>query len=108
MISVALQKAMVEDTKPLLILSFLLLGNLFTDKVLVVLCKLGNKNQVETCLLLDIRAIGIAFIDKKMARHVCHVLQILFLLLTKPKLLKNFDKKPAWPIIHAIYSTLTI
>ena len=43
-----------------------------------------------------------------MARHVCHVLQISFLPLAKSKPLKRFDEKPAWPITHAIYPTLTV
>ena len=43
-----------------------------------------------------------------MARHVCNVLKIFFLLLAKPKPLKSFNGKPARPITHAIYPTLTV
>ena len=85
----------VNCDKPLIILSSILPDDLFTNKALVVPCKLNNKNQIETCLLLNIVATGIGFIDKKMARHVCHILQILFFLLAKPKLLKRFDGKLA-------------
>ena len=107
-VSTELQKATVGDTKPLIILSSLLPGDLFTDKALVVSCKLGNKGEIKTCSLLDIGATGIEFIDEKMPRYVCHVLKILFLPLAKPKLLKEFDEKPAKPIMYAIYSMLTV
>ena len=102
-VSAELQKATVEDTKPLIILSSLLPGDLFTDKALVVPCKLGNKGEIKTRSLLDTGATGIGFIDKEMACHVCHVLQILILPLAKLKPLKKFDKKLAKPITHAIY-----
>lgn len=69
-----LQKATVKNTKPLIILLFLLLGDLFTNEALVVPCNLGNKGQVETRSLLDIKATGIAFINKKIMRHMYHVL----------------------------------
>lgn len=74
MVSVVLQKVTVRDTKPLIILSSLLLGNLFTNKALVVLCKLDNWDQVKTCSLLDTEATGIAFIDKKIACRICQIL----------------------------------
>lgn len=83
-------------------------GNLFTDKALVVSCTLENKNKISTHSLLDTSATRIAFIDKAMACNVCNALQILFIPLAKPKLLKKFDKRPARPITHAIYPTLTI
>ena len=44
--------------------------NLFTDKALVVLCSLNNKNEIETVTLLDTGATGVTFIDKAMVRHV--------------------------------------
>ena len=107
-ISAELQKATVEDTKPLIILLSLLLDNLFIDKALLVPCKLGNKGKIETRFLLDTDVTSIGFIDKKMARRVCHVLQILFFSLAKPKPLKKFNGKLAKPITHAIYPTLII
>ena len=107
-ISVALQKAIIKDTKPLIISLSLLPGDLFTHKALVVLCELGNKGEVEMRSLLDTGAMDIAFIDKKMARHVYHMLQISFFPLAKPKPLKGFDGKPARPITHMIYPTLTV
>ena len=94
--------------KPLIILSSSLPGNLFTDEVLVVLCTLGNDNEISSHSLLDTGATGVAFIDEAMARHVCNVLKISFLPLSKLKPLKGFDKKPARPITHAIYPTLTV
>ena len=69
---------------------------------------LDSRAQIETRSLLDTGATGIAFIDKAIARHVCNVLKILFLPLAKPKPLKGFDEKPARPITHAIYPTLTV
>ena len=95
-VSAALQEMTVRSyEKLLIILLSLLLGDLFTDEALVVLCKLRNKGEIKTRSLLDTGATGIGFIDKKMACHMCHVLQILFFLLAKPKPLKNFDEKPA-------------
>ena len=58
--------------------------------------------------LFDTGATGIAFIDVAMARHVCKVLQILFIPLAKPKLVRGFDGRPALDITHAIYFTLTV
>ena len=86
----------------------LLLGDLFTDEALVILCTLGNSSEISTYFLLDIGATGVAFIDKSMARHVCNVLKISFLPLAKPKPLKSFDEKPTRPITHVIYPTLTV
>ena len=79
--------------KLLIILLSLLPDDLFINEALVVPCKLDNKSEITTCFLLDTSAISIRFIDKKMARHVCHMFQILFLPLAKPKPLKRFDGK---------------
>ena len=83
-------------------------GDLLTDEALVDSCTLNNESQIQTCSLLDTEAIGIAFIDKKIARPVCKVLQIFFNSFAKPKPLKRFDGRPAWPIPHVIYFTLTV
>ena len=83
-------------------------GDLFTDKALVVPCTLSSRAQIETRSLLDTGATRVAFIDETMARHVCNMLKISFLPLAKPKPLKGFDGKPARPITHAIYPTLTV
>ena len=83
-------------------------GNLFTDEALVVACSLGRMNKIKTTSLLDTEATGIAFIDMAMARHVCDVLQISFIQLAKLKPIREFDGKPAPPITHAIYLTLTV
>ena len=94
--------------KPLIISLSFLPGDLFTDEALVVPCTLGSRAQIETRSLLDTGATGVAFIDESMARHVCNVLKVSFLPLAKPKPLKGFDGKPARPITHAIYPTLTV
>ena len=83
-------------------------SDLFTNKALVVPCMLGSRAQIKTRSLLYTGATGIAFINKAMARHVCNVLKISFLPLAKPKPLRGFDRKPARPITHAIYPTLTV
>ena len=83
-------------------------GDLFTDEALVIPCTLGNSSEISTHSLLDTGATGVAFIDEAMARHVCNVLKISFLPLAKPKPLKGFDGKPARPITHTIYPTLTV
>ena len=94
--------------KPLIISLSLLPGNLFTNEALVIPCTLGNSSEISTHSLLDTGATGVAFIDKAMARHVCNMLKISFLPLAKPKPLKGFDGKPARPITHTIYPTLTV
>ena len=49
-ISAALQEATVRSCeKPLIILSSLLPGDLFTNKSLVLSCKLDNKSEIKTC-----------------------------------------------------------
>ena len=101
-------KVAVDGEKPLLIFASSLPSNLFIDEALVVACSLGRINEIKTTSLLDTRATGIAFINLAMARHVCEVLQISFIQLTKPKPIKGFDNKPASPITHAIYPTLTV
>ena len=92
----------------MIIFSSSLPGDLFTDEALVIPCTLGNSSKISTHSLLDTGATGVAFIDEAMARHVCNVLKISILPLTKPKPLKGFDGKPARPITHAIYPTLTV
>ena len=101
-------KFAVGGEKPLLISVSSLPDNLFTDEVLVVICSLGRINEIKTTSLLDIGAIGIAFINLAMARHVCEILQISFIQLAKPKPIKGFNGKPAPPITYAIYPTLTV
>lgn len=92
----------------MLISSSSLPGNLFINETFVVLYSLGNKNKIETVILLDTDVTGVAFIDKAMARYVCDVLQIFFIQLAKPKPIKKFDDRPALLITHAIYPTLTV
>ena len=94
--------------KPLLILTFSLPGNLFTDEALVVACSLDKMNEIKITSLLDTGATDIAFIDLVMARHVCEILQISFIQLAKPKPIRGFDGKPAPPIIYAIYPILIV
>ena len=74
----------------------------------MVACSLGRMNEIKTTFLLNTGATGITFIDLAIARHVCDVLQISFIQLAKPKPIKGFDSKPAPPITHAIYPTLTV
>ena len=94
--------------RPLIISSSLLPSDLFTNEALVTPCTLDNDSESFSHSFLDTGATGVAFIDKTMSRHVCDVLKILFLPLAKPKPLKHFDRKPARPIIYAIYPTLTV
>ena len=94
--------------KPLLISVSSLPGNLFTNEALVVACSLGRTNEIKTTFLLDTGATDIAFINLEMARYVYDVLQISFIQLAKPKLIRGFDGKPAPLITYAIYPTLTV
>ena len=96
------------DEKPLLISISSLPGDLFTNEALVVECSLDRMNEIKTTSLLDTGATSIAFIDLAIARHVCDVLQISFIQLAKPKPIREFNGKPASPITHAIYPTLTV
>ena len=43
-----------------------------------------------------------------MACYICEVLQISFIKLAKPTPIKKFDSRPARPITHTIYPTLTV
>ena len=81
---------MVEGEKSLIILSSLLLDNLFTNKALVILCTLEGKKQIQLTFLLDTGAIGIAFIDKAIACTVCEVLKISFIKLENQNHSKDF------------------
>ena len=74
----------------------------------MIACSLGRMNKIKTTSLLDTRATGIAFINLAMACHVCDILQIFFIQLAKPKLIRRFDGKLAPLITHAIYPTLTV
>ena len=96
------------NDKPLLISAFSLPGNLFTDETFVIVCSLDRMNEIKTTSLLNTGATGIIFIDLAMTCHVCEVLQIFFIQLAKPKLIRGFDGKSAPPIIYAIYPTLTV
>ena len=103
-----LTKVAVGGEKPLLIFVLSLPGNLFTNEAFVVMYSLDRMNKIKTTSLLDTEATSIAFIDLKMARHVCNVLQISFIQLAKPKPIKEFNGKPAPLITYAIYLTLTV
>ena len=103
-----LTKVAMGSEKPLLISALSLPGNLFTNEALVVVCSLGRMNEIKTTSLLDIGATSIAFIDLKIARHVCDVLKIFCIQLAKPKLIKRFDDKPASLITHTVYPTLMV
>ena len=103
-----LTKVAVGGEELLLIFTSSLPGNLFINEALVVTCSLDRMNEIKITSLLDTGATGIAFIDLTMARHVYDVLKISFIQLAKLKPIKRFDSKPAPPITHAIYPTLTV
>ena len=64
--------------------------------------KIKAKNIANTC------AIRYGFIDKKFEKTVCQVLEIKPQCLIKPKQIQKFNGKATKPIIHTIYSILTI
>ena len=101
-------KGAVGGNEPLIISLSSFPGDLFTDEALITPCTLGNNSEIASHSLLDTGATGVAFIDETMARHVCDVLKISILPLAKPKPLNGLDGKPARPITHAIYPTLTV
>ena len=106
---VASVKGAVRGLEPLIIFLALLPSDLFTKSLLVVQSSLrspSNKCQTHLTSLLDIDTTNIAFVDVAIARHVCKVLQISFILLAKPKPVRGFDSQPASNIIHIIYPTL--
>ena len=103
-----LTKVAVSGEKPLLIFVSSLPSNLFTNETFVVAWSLGRMNKIKITSLLDIKVTGITFIDLKMARHVCDVLQISFIQLAKLKPIRGFNGKPTPPITYAIYLTLTV
>ena len=105
---VAPTEVTVKGKKPLIIFSSAMLGNFFTKEALLTQCRIGKKNGIIFTSLLDTDSTGIAFINKKIICHICKLLQISFVKLNKPKLLKKFDSQSAPPITHAIYFILTI
>ena len=56
----------------------LLLGDLFTELLLVIQCSVGSltnrKYQIYLMFFFDTSATGIAFVDVAIAHHVCKVL----------------------------------
>lgn len=49
-----------------------------------------------------------AFIDFSITHQVSEVLEISFVLFSKPKPIREFDGRPAYDITYAIYPTLTM
>lgn len=95
---------MVGGSKPLVISSSLLPGDLFTESLLVVQCSVrsptNRKRQIHLTFFFDTGATGIAFVDIAMVHHVCEVLQILFIPLAKLKPVRGFNGRPAPDITY--------
>ena len=57
--------------KLLIVLSSLLPDNIFIKKTFVTPCILKNSNEINSTILLGIKAAGYSFINPSMARCVC-------------------------------------
>jgi len=85
-------------------------NDLFASEPLTTECVLSS-NEISYSLksLIDTEAADYSFIDELTAQNVCDHLQIEPLPLIKPKPIRGFDDHYAKkPIIHAIYSNLTV
>ena len=58
--------------------------------------------------LLDIDVIDYIFINEKIARLVCHQLNIVFIRFSYFRYIQYFNEKNVKSIIHVIYSIFTI
>ncbi len=85
-------------------------NDLFASEPLTTECVLSS-NEISYSLksLIDTEAADYSFIDELTAQNVCDHLQIEPLPLIKPKPIRGFnDHYAKKPIIHAIYSNLTV
>ena len=83
--------------------------NRFQDNSLMIKCTLVfDKYEHNLQALVNTDVIEYAFIDEKIAQLVCETLQITLVMLSRSKLVNEFDDRKTKLIIHVIYFTLTM
>ena len=83
--------------------------NKFQDNPLIIKCTLvSDKYEHNLQALVNTNATEYAFIDEKTAQLVCETLQITSVILSRPKLVNEFDGRETKLITHAIYPTLIV
>ena len=86
----------------LIVSSFLLSSDLFTNESLVTLYILESRELIQFTFFLDTSTIGIVFINKTIVYTMYKVLKISIIKLIKPKPFKKFDRQPVLPITKVI------
>ena len=83
--------------------------NRFQDNFLVIKCTLVfDKYEHNLQTLMNTDVTEYAFIDEKIAQLVCETLQITSVMLSRSKLVNEFDDRKIKLIIHVIYFTLIV
>ena len=83
--------------------------NKFQDNSLIIKCTLVfDKYEHNLQALVNTNVIEYAFIDEKTAQLVCETLQIISVILSRPKLINGFDDREIKFITHVIYFTLIV
>ena len=83
--------------------------NRFQDNSLMIKCTLVfDKYEHNLQTLVNTNVTKYAFIDEKIAQLVCETLQITFVMLSRSKLVNEFDDRKTKFIIHVIYFTLIV
>ena len=81
---------------------------MFNEKVFDINCKLKNKKEIKTFVLLNIDNSKIAIIDTKFAQKTCNKLNISFQKLIKVKFIRNYNERIDLFIMHVIYFIMTV
>ena len=83
--------------------------NRFQDNSLVIKCTLVfDKYEHNLQALVNTDVTEYAFIDEKIAQLICETLQITSVMLSRSKLVNEFDDRETKFITHVIYSTLIV
>ena len=83
--------------------------NKFQNNFLIIKCTLiFDKYEHNLQTLMNTNVIEYVFIDEKTAQLVCETLQIIFVILSRSKLVNEFDDRETKLIIHVIYSTFIV
>ena len=83
--------------------------NRFQNNSLVIKCTLVfDKYEHNLQTLVDTDVTEYVFIDEKIAQLICETFQIIFVILSRSKLVNEFDDRETKFIIHVIYSTFIV
>ena len=83
--------------------------NRFQNNFLVIKCTLVfDKYEHNLQTLVNTNVIEYVFIDEKTAQLICETFQIIFVILSRSKLVNEFDDREIKFIIHVIYFTFIV